>query len=220
LRLNSFGGYGLALAALALVVFGAIECPPKFRNLIERILSVSPKLNYTPNTLGCYGLRYFFVDSCFGGFQPKWVNIAAFARIARMRLPLRARPTFEQEPSWQVLWRARQRLAEAAKAQPSGSCSQEGQPLRAGPDRAGPSRAGRWTPRSEAAGSCSIFSVHGPAAAPCVLWTCYERSVSMAPARPFKFRPYETFGRCPIPEREIFRKELVCGDHKSSLHLW
>jgi len=29
LRLSSFGGYGLALAALALVVFGAIECPPK-----------------------------------------------------------------------------------------------------------------------------------------------------------------------------------------------
>jgi len=27
LRLLSFGGYGLALAALALVVFGAIECP-------------------------------------------------------------------------------------------------------------------------------------------------------------------------------------------------
>jgi len=30
LRLFSFGGYGLALAALALVVFGAIECPPFF----------------------------------------------------------------------------------------------------------------------------------------------------------------------------------------------
>jgi len=30
LRLFSFGGYGLALAALALVVFGAIECPPHF----------------------------------------------------------------------------------------------------------------------------------------------------------------------------------------------
>jgi len=29
LRLFSFGGYGLALAALALVVFGAIECPLK-----------------------------------------------------------------------------------------------------------------------------------------------------------------------------------------------
>jgi len=29
LRLFSFGGYGLALAALALVVFGAIECPPE-----------------------------------------------------------------------------------------------------------------------------------------------------------------------------------------------
>jgi len=28
LRLFSFGGYGLPLAALALVVFGAIECPP------------------------------------------------------------------------------------------------------------------------------------------------------------------------------------------------
>jgi len=27
LRRFSFGGYGLALAALALVVFGAIECP-------------------------------------------------------------------------------------------------------------------------------------------------------------------------------------------------
>jgi len=31
LRLFSFGGYGLALAALALVVFGAIECPPWLR---------------------------------------------------------------------------------------------------------------------------------------------------------------------------------------------
>jgi len=30
LRLSSFGGYGLALAALALMVFGAIECPPFF----------------------------------------------------------------------------------------------------------------------------------------------------------------------------------------------
>jgi len=29
LRLFSFGGYGLALAALALMVFGAIECPPE-----------------------------------------------------------------------------------------------------------------------------------------------------------------------------------------------
>jgi len=29
LRLFSFGGYGLALAVLALMVFGAIECPPR-----------------------------------------------------------------------------------------------------------------------------------------------------------------------------------------------
>jgi len=33
LRLFSFGGYGLALAALALVAFGAIECPPDPRLL-------------------------------------------------------------------------------------------------------------------------------------------------------------------------------------------
>jgi len=31
-RLFSFGGYGLALAALALVVFGAIECPTKIQH--------------------------------------------------------------------------------------------------------------------------------------------------------------------------------------------
>jgi len=30
LQLFSFGDYGLALAALALMVFGAIECPPFF----------------------------------------------------------------------------------------------------------------------------------------------------------------------------------------------
>jgi len=30
LRHFSFGGYGLALAALALMVFGAIECPPPY----------------------------------------------------------------------------------------------------------------------------------------------------------------------------------------------
>jgi len=35
LRLFSFGGYGLALAVLALVVFGAIECP----SLDERYLA-------------------------------------------------------------------------------------------------------------------------------------------------------------------------------------
>jgi len=34
LRLFSFGGYGLALAALALVVFGAIECPPNQRIMV------------------------------------------------------------------------------------------------------------------------------------------------------------------------------------------
>jgi len=37
LRLFSFGGYGLALAALALVVFGAIECPPNKMSMSKRI---------------------------------------------------------------------------------------------------------------------------------------------------------------------------------------
>jgi len=37
LRLFSFGIYGLALAALALVVFGAIECPPMFSGLVQNV---------------------------------------------------------------------------------------------------------------------------------------------------------------------------------------
>jgi len=45
LRLFSFGGYGLALAALALVVYGAIECPP--------INSVSGN-NLAPSCLRAY----------------------------------------------------------------------------------------------------------------------------------------------------------------------
>jgi len=85
LRLFSFGGYGLALAALALGVFGAIEFPPifsvqyyqnkkkispsenpkfnylgifqclKLRNSMGKIVGISLKLNFTPNTLCCYG---------------------------------------------------------------------------------------------------------------------------------------------------------------------
>jgi len=38
LRLFSFGGYGLALAALALLVFGAIECPPPKSGLLENFI--------------------------------------------------------------------------------------------------------------------------------------------------------------------------------------
>jgi len=48
LRLFSFGGYGLALAALALVVFGAIECP-SFRlvfNVSQSIEKPSPSALY------------------------------------------------------------------------------------------------------------------------------------------------------------------------------
>jgi len=37
LRLFSFGGYGLALTALALVVFGAIEYPPGSQQLQKEL---------------------------------------------------------------------------------------------------------------------------------------------------------------------------------------
>jgi len=51
LQLCSFGGYGLALAALALVVFGAIECPPVTKNcgmarVWERLLQYSIHTGY------------------------------------------------------------------------------------------------------------------------------------------------------------------------------
>jgi len=44
-----FGGYGLALAALALVVFGAIECPPIWNecyNLLIMLASLKYKINF------------------------------------------------------------------------------------------------------------------------------------------------------------------------------
>jgi len=40
LRLFSFGGYGLALAALALVVFGGIECPPEFPSRLKEVVGL------------------------------------------------------------------------------------------------------------------------------------------------------------------------------------
>jgi len=41
LRIFSFGGYGLALSALALAVFGAIECPPKLTISVQEIRKFS-----------------------------------------------------------------------------------------------------------------------------------------------------------------------------------
>jgi len=46
LQLFSFGGYGLALAALALVGFGAIECPPENKTGVVRIFQDRPKFSY------------------------------------------------------------------------------------------------------------------------------------------------------------------------------
>jgi len=42
LRLFSFGGYGLALAALALEVFGAIECPPRKTTQLSASVKLIP----------------------------------------------------------------------------------------------------------------------------------------------------------------------------------
>jgi len=53
LRLFSFGGYGLALAALALVDFGAIECPP-FHALAWPDV---PYCTYEPRRGGAAGRR-------------------------------------------------------------------------------------------------------------------------------------------------------------------
>jgi len=39
-RLFSFGGYGLALAALALMVFGVIECPPETKTGVVRMMVI------------------------------------------------------------------------------------------------------------------------------------------------------------------------------------
>jgi len=46
LRLFSFGSYGLALAALALVVFGAIECPPAIG---QRVLEANIQVTMARN---------------------------------------------------------------------------------------------------------------------------------------------------------------------------
>jgi len=57
LRLFSFGGYGLALAALALMVFGAIECPPKI---------ILAKVTVNVMYLGVAGMRSSSKDDFLG----------------------------------------------------------------------------------------------------------------------------------------------------------
>jgi len=53
LRLFSFGGYGLALAALALIVFGAIECPPfNQRAVAEKTVRRQKSTRNYPNKNG------------------------------------------------------------------------------------------------------------------------------------------------------------------------
>ena len=74
MRLFSFGGYGLALSALALVVFGAIECPPKV--LQQRIRSILGDDNHFSVLFFC------FVLQVEGGTQPRKINPQkAFTKI-------------------------------------------------------------------------------------------------------------------------------------------
>jgi len=89
LRLFSFGGYGLALAALALVVSGAIECPPKKAFLMKnkRLLAVSRSKVFS---------SYFFMAKMFSKKifeQYVCENMALFTAK-------RASSTTEQEKSW------------------------------------------------------------------------------------------------------------------------
>jgi len=51
LRLFSFGGYGLALAALAFVVFCAIECPPDDPNFGKRFGTLFPHFSMTVSSM-------------------------------------------------------------------------------------------------------------------------------------------------------------------------
>jgi len=53
LRLFSFGGYGLALAALALMVFGAIECPPNRsdNNVLKDGVAIKRQISNPPTPL-------------------------------------------------------------------------------------------------------------------------------------------------------------------------
>ena len=72
LRLFSFGGYGLALAALALVVFGAIECPPHFLPLAFELPAPSQAIaqpgtkHLTCMKLGDDRLSWMLCVSLFG----------------------------------------------------------------------------------------------------------------------------------------------------------
>jgi len=45
----------------------------KFRFSKGKVLSISHKLNFTPNTLGCYGLTHLFISRGSGGRQT-WVK--------------------------------------------------------------------------------------------------------------------------------------------------
>jgi len=79
LRLLSYGGYGLALAALALMVFGAFECPPLTRRvssglndsaLTQRTLRPEKRvifakmcvIQHSPRNLGFFWKLLYFQD--------------------------------------------------------------------------------------------------------------------------------------------------------------
>jgi len=67
----SFGGYGLALAALALAVFGAIECPP-FRSLIYQSGLTCRNVQH-PGRVGSISANFFcfYKDGSKFWFKPE-----------------------------------------------------------------------------------------------------------------------------------------------------
>jgi len=76
LRLFSFGGYGLALAALALVVFGAIECPPsKFILILKKNISGSEFFTHSIHVCRLCDVRW---NSKGGKFHLKIFSIFCF----------------------------------------------------------------------------------------------------------------------------------------------
>jgi len=69
LRLFSVGGYGLALAALALMVFGAIECPPCEPVVFANLRNLSKK-SVEPFSLGSCFSAIVSILFTFSRFKP------------------------------------------------------------------------------------------------------------------------------------------------------
>ena len=79
----------------------------KLRILMEKILSISPKLNFTPNTLGCYGLmililptdqKLFRCQSLFESKPKQFLLSRAPVRSPHQRMRSVSRPRCSRPP--------------------------------------------------------------------------------------------------------------------------